>query len=85
MMPRLNPETNEKLHQRSAQHIGPPCHGSIQFRSVFNSGRLKLNDCSKMNAFRFNPRSELNRKSYVIKVYPGFKIFDDIWHLICYR
>ena len=85
MMSRLNPETNEKLHQRFAQHIGPPCHGVAQFCSMFNLERLKLNNGSKLNTLHFNPHPEPNRKSYVIKVYPRFKGFDGIWHHICYK
>jgi len=27
MMPRPHPETNENRHKRTAQQIGPPCHG----------------------------------------------------------
>jgi hypothetical protein len=28
MAPRLHPESNENLHKRTAQQIGPPCHGA---------------------------------------------------------
>jgi hypothetical protein len=31
MMPRLHPESNENRHKRTAQQIGPPCHGGVVF------------------------------------------------------
>jgi hypothetical protein len=35
VLTRLYPETNENRHNRTAQHIGPPCHGVIDKNEQF--------------------------------------------------